>query len=73
MEAHPAIPHAKQLPTDHALARKVGESRRNAGIAAGVECGISKAAAKDHSERAIEEQVVRMTLRHGGAGGLDRL
>jgi len=49
VEAHASIPHAQKLPADKAIAREIGEGRRNTGIAPGVERRISKPPAKDHA------------------------
>lgn len=68
MKAHPAIPHAQQLPGDKAVAREAGKGAGNAGLSASIERGISKASAKDYTQRAIEEQIIRVALRHWRAG-----
>ncbi len=72
VEAHPPVPQAQQLPRDEALAREVGEGARDAGLPAGVEQRVADAPAENHPERAVEEQVVGMALRHRRAGGLER-
>ena len=59
VEAHPAFPQLEHI--------RAGEQL---GL---VEGRIAESPAENHPERAIEEQIVRMALRHRRAGGLDHL
>jgi hypothetical protein len=68
VEAHPAIPQAQQIPAYRLVWGEMGEQARLAGVATGVERGIAEPAADDHAQRAIEEEVVDVPLRHRAAG-----
>ena len=71
VEAHPAVPQPQQIPAHGLAGGEVREQARLAGVAAGVEQRIAQPSAENDAERAVEEQVVRMALRHRGPGRLD--
>ena len=60
MKAHPAFPQLDQFGWISPEAR-------------GIERGIAQPTAQNDAQRAIEEQVISMTLRHGRASRFDRL
>jgi hypothetical protein len=64
VKAHPAFPQLDQI-------ERARPQAFDAGVAAGVERGVAEPAADDDPQRAPEEQVVGVALRHRAAGGLD--
>lgn len=71
MERHAAIPQPQQFPADEPVARKIGEGAGDAGLSAGIERRIAEPPADNHAQRAIEKQIIGMTLRHRRAGLLE--
>ena len=67
MKAHTAVPQAKQIPADKAFAIEAGEQFR------AIKRGIAQPSAQNHTQCAVEEQVIDMPLRHWCAGLFDHL
>ena len=73
VERHSAVPQPQQFPADKPIARKIGEGARDAGFAAGIKRCVAEPPADNHAQRAIEEQVIGMALRHRRARLLQHL
>jgi len=58
MEAHSAIPQPQQPPANEPISRKIRPQARV------VKHRVTEPSAENHTERAIEEQIVGMTLCH---------